>query len=355
MAYEKLFEPIKIGPLELKNRYAYAPANCFYEWTGLMTEKEIAYYTARAMGGPGMIIVGAYLSTKFGIPYMHHPFMFCFDITHAPGLMDLAENIQLGGAKAILQLLPVPGSGGGNWKGVQPVAPSPVPYLEPPGWRAGGEKRKNVAAERIPNSIIRGFREAYPIPRAVTLDEIQTVINENAYACRIAALAGWDGIELHMCHTYFVDSFRNPLSNHRTDKYGGSEENRNRFVVEIIEASIRAAKEENRNMVVGARLSCECGEGGYTFEETKRLALQLQELGLDYCHLTAGRGQPGLESGEDGVYLNHSRNLQKLLKIPVITPTVHDPKLAEEAVVEGRTDMVACARPLMADQNLLAR
>ena len=353
MAYEKLFEPIQVGSVTVRNRYAYAPTNTSYIWKGVMNEQEIAYYTARAMGGTGMVIVGAYLSTKIGQPYIQRPWMFVSDITHVPDLATVAENIQLGGATAVLQLLPFPGSGGRNLSDLQPIAPSPVPYLEPPGWRSGGGKRPNLLAQRLPNSKLGtvGNRAPDTIPREATWGEIQTIISENAYACKLAAWAGWDGIELHMCHTYFVDSFRNPLSNKRTDSYGGSEENRNRLLLEIAETSIRAAREENPNIVIGVRLGAECGPGGYTFEETKRLALQLQEMGIQYHHVTWGVLGPAPHTlpYQDGILLQYGRELKKILKIPVITSAIHDPKLAEQAVAEGQTDMVSTGHMLMAD------
>ena len=82
MAYEKLFEPIQIGSVKIKNRFAYAPTNwIFQNWDGnTMDEEKLAYYTARAMGGIGLMIYGAILSTKFGVPYMQHPWKFCYDI-----------------------------------------------------------------------------------------------------------------------------------------------------------------------------------------------------------------------------------------------------------------------------------
>jgi len=356
MTFEKLFEPIKVGPVTVKNRYAYAPTNTFDNWLGYMSEQEIAYFTARAMGGTGMIIVGAYLSTKFGVPYMQHPWMFCYDITHVPGLSALAKNIRLAGATAILQLLPVPSSLGQNWTGTQPVAPSAVEHIRPKGWLT--PKLGPLIAQRMPNSLLArtvGLGAPNQMPREITLDEIQTVIDENAMACRLAAAAGFDGIELHMCHGYMVDEFRHPIMNRRTDRYGGSEENRNRLLLELAETSIRATKEENPNMVVGIRMGCACGEGGYDFEETKRLALQMQKLGIEYYHVTYAEGGPAPHSVpfQDGILLQFSKELRKILKIPVITSGIHDPKLAEKAVAEGQTDMVSTARCHVADAEFV--
>ncbi len=354
MAFEKLFEPIQVGSLEVKNRYAYAPANTFESWQGIITEQEIAYYTARAMGGTGMVIVGAYLSSRFGVPYCQHPWMYCFDITHLTGLVPLAQNIRLAGAAAICQLLPVPSSLGQNWAGIQPVAPSAVEHIRPKGWlRPTLDK---LIQQRMPNSVVlrtMGQGASNSIPREITFDEIQTVIKENTLACRLAAIAGFDGIELHMCHGYLVDEFRDPRMNKRSDMYGGNEENRNRLLLELAEHGIRAAKEENPTIVIGLRLGCQCGPGGYDFEETKRLALRMQELGVEYFHVTYAEGGPAPHSVpfQDGILLQFGRELKKILKIPVMTSSIHDPKLAEKAVAEGQTDLVSTARCMVADCN----
>lgn len=354
MPYENLMKPIRIGSLEIKNRYAYAPTNhVFYSWNGQMNDQEMAYYTARAVGGTGAIIYGALLSTEFGVPYMQHPWVFCYEMSHVPGLSMFAESIRLAGAQPIIQLLPVPSAGGVNWKGIQPVAPSVGVYP----WVVHVPLFHKLLKKRIPGSWLSknvGGEAPASEAKAVTLDEIKLILKQHAHSCKIATYAGFSGIEVHACHSYFVDSFRDPSINKRTDQYGGNEENRNRFVVEIVEQSIRAAKEENRNMVVGVRLSVECGEGGYSWDETKRLALQLEELGMDYCHLTLGRGQPH-ETHKDGIFIEYGREMKKILKVPVIVPTIHDPDLAEKAVAEGCTDMVALGRPLIADPYYVSK
>jgi 2,4-dienoyl-CoA reductase-like NADH-dependent reductase (Old Yellow Enzyme family) len=345
--FQKLFEPLKIGSTTVPNRYAYAPTNyVFFSWDGMMNEQELAYYTARAMGGTGLIIYGAILSTEFGVPYMQHPWVFCYDMAHVPGLATFADNIRLAGGVPFIQLLPVPSAGGANWKGIQPVAPS----VGVAPWVVNVPIFHKLIEERIKDSWISknvGGEAPASVAREVTYDEIQLILRQHAKGCKIATYAGFAGIEVHACHSYFVDSFRDATINKRKDKYGGSVENRNRFIVELMDASIRAAKEENRNMNVGVRLSVEAKDG-YTWEETKKLALQLQEMGIDFCHITLGRGAAH-ETNRDGILLDYSRDLKKTLKIPVIVPTVHDPRNALQAVSDGSTDMVSLGRPLIAD------
>ncbi len=359
VAYKRLFEPVQIGSVKIKNRFAYAPTNqVFHSWDGnTMNEEELAYYTARAMGGIGLMIYGAILSTEFGVPYMQHPWIFCYDIAHVPGLSILAENIRLAGSVPIIQLLPVPSSGGRNWKGVQSVAPSAVMGKEPP-YR--GLPIGKLIRQRIPNSWSAhnvGGTSDCSMAREITMDEIQRVIKENTHACQLATLAGFDGIELHLCHGYLLSEFRDPRMNKRTDRYGGSEENRHRLLVEITDQAVRAAKGENKNMVVGVRVDDTCQDGGFDFEDTKRLALKLQEAGIEYYHLTYGPdpapGSPESPHPEDGFQLKYAKELKKILKIPVITPSVHDPKLAEQAIAEGWTDIVSNAHQFIADPQFV--
>jgi 2,4-dienoyl-CoA reductase-like NADH-dependent reductase (Old Yellow Enzyme family) len=160
-----------------------------------------------------------------------------------------------------------------------------------------------------------------------------------------------------LCHGYLLGEFRDPRMNKRTDRYGGSEENRHRLLVEITDQAVRAAKGENHNMVVGTRVDITCVDGGFDFEDTKRLASKLQEVGIEYYHLTFGPdfAAGSTESGrpEDGMELKYARELKKILKIPVITPSVHDPKLAEQAISEGWTDMVSNAHQFIADPQFV--
>jgi 2,4-dienoyl-CoA reductase-like NADH-dependent reductase (Old Yellow Enzyme family) len=239
-----------------------------------------------------------------------------------------------------------------GWRGIKPIAPSAglaIPdYADP---------RPKIILNRIPDAWAThniGLTSDYVRARATTIDEIQTVIKENSQASRLAVLAGFEGIELHACHGYWLDSFRDQRANRRKDKYGGTEDNRNRLILEITEAAIGAAKGENPDTVVGVRVSSASGKGGFTFEESKRLALRLQEVGVDYYHVTAGPGQD-IPEKQDGYLLRFSKELKKILKIPVITPSVHDPKLAEKAVAEGWTDMISLARPLMADPEYVSK
>jgi 2-enoate reductase len=357
MAFEKLFEPIRIGSTELENRYAMAPCNfLFQDWTGDITEEDIAYYVARAMGGVSVAIVGAVLTTELGKQVANIPWPYMTGIEHVPGLAMLAESIHVCGSKTFMQILPASGSRGNPMRDdVQPVAPSAGIEYEFSTDQSHGQA-ESILKKRITGRWLKEKYLTHPEPREITVEEMQQLISETAQNAKLAVLAGYDGIELHLCHHYILDQFRDPRFNKRTDKYGGSLENRHRFIMEYADAVIGSLREERSDFTIGVRVGSECGgEGGYTLDETKRLAEQLQELGIDYWHTTIGFPpipDAKMDSKKDGGYLAWSRELKKVLKVPVLTPSVHSPQLAEEAVSKGWTDVVSLGRPLVADPEL---
>jgi len=376
MAYEKLFEEVEICGQKIRNRYVAAPLNflnsSFNGYDGVANEEDIAYNVARAMGGVGLIVYGAVLCTELGIKVQNHIWPFLSNETQVAGFSQMTEAIQFCGAKVVIQVLPASGSRGRPISpGEQAVAPTGgIPY--PWGGVANVTPIGGMLRERLGPWLAKEILEVDP-PRELSFDEIQKIISDTAQSARLAVFAGFDGIELHACHHYLIDQFRDPTLNKRTDKYGGSPENRNRIIVELVDAILKAGKAERPDFIVGVRVGCEQATSfmgapynGYTFEETKALAKQLEAMGLDYFHATIAlppsvRREEGLESkktvlgpeDEDGQLLNYSKELKSVLKIPVMTPYLRNPELAEKAVKEGMTDMVALGRPLMADPEFV--
>lgn len=357
MPYEHLFEPLTIGSTELKNRYVMAPCNfLFTDWTGLITEEDIAYYVARAMGGSSLCIVGAVLCTELGKEVANIPWPYITGIEHVPGLTMLAESIHVAGSKAIIQILPASGSRGNPMRDdVQPIAPSAgIDYVFSTDQSHG--QAEAIIKRRMYGRWLKEKYMAHPTPREITREEMHQLITESAHNAKLAVLSGFDGVELHLCHHYILDQFRDPRFNKRTDEYGGSRENRHRFILEYAEAVIKSLREERRDFTVGVRVGSECGdEGGYTIEDTLWLAEKLQELGIDYWSTTAGFPpipDCRMDSKVDGGFLQWSRKLRDAVKVPILTASVHSPDLAEEAVAKGWTDMIGLGRALVADPDL---
>lgn len=365
MAYEKLFEPIEICGHNIKNRYAAAALNYLNSslnpYDGTVSEEDIAYHVARAVGGVGMIVAGAMCPTQLGVKMKAHPFIHMNHESQVPALYQLTEAVHLAGAKVVVQVLPSMGGRGTPINGEAPVSPTGgIPY---PGSLAN---MFPVVKDRIEKTLGPWFKKrllGVPVPREIKYDEIQTLIAETAENCKLAIWAGFDGVEVHACHHYLVDEFRDPMRNKRTDQYGGSEENRNRLIIELVDAVLKSVKPERKDFMIGVRIGPEQPKvlngveyNGYTWEETKRLAKQLEDLGLDYFHLTLGIPpvEPAFVPQEkDGQLLHYSQELKSILKIPVITPMVHDPDLALKAVSEGMTDMISLGRPFMADPDFV--
>ncbi len=357
MAFDRLFEPIRIGSTELKNRYAMAPCNfLFTDWTGMITEEDIAYYVARAKGGSSVCIVGAILVTELGKKVANIPWPYLTGIEHVPGMAHLAESIHVAGSKAIMQILPACGSRGNPMRDdVQPIAPSEgIEYVFSTDQSHG--QAEGILKNRMTGRWLKEKYLSHPKPREITVGEMEQLIKEAARNAKLAVLAGFDGVEMHLCHHYILDQFRDPRFNKRTDKYGGSLENRNRFIIEYADAVIRSLREERPDFTIGVRVGSECGEtGGYTLDDTLVLAAQLQEMGIDYWHTTIGFPpipDAKMDSKKDGGYLAWSRELKKVLKVPVFTPSVHSPELAEEAIAKGWTDVIGLGRPLVADPDI---
>ncbi len=333
-AFPKLLEPIQIGGMRVKNRIAMAPMGTAFATTdGLFTDQAMAYYAARARGGAGLIIV-----ENVGIDWHRH--------IHAanrpaidtdlplPRLTNLAKTIQKHGAKAIIQLNHSGRSSKSKFSGFQPVAASSMTFGS-------------------------GSTPAGEIPRELGVEEIREVTDLFAQAAVRAKKAGFDGVEIHAAHGYLLAGFLSPYTNKRRDPYGGTLENRARILFEVIE---EVRKCVGRDYIVGCRLNArEFGvEGGLTLEDSRAIAVKLSKW-LDYLHLTVwGYGKESLVNSPEqpGGLLPYCEEIKKAVSIPVLAVGRLTPDAGEKAIRNGRADMIAVARGLLADPeipNLLAR
>jgi len=343
--FRKLFEPIKIGKVEIKNRIAMAPmglAGVFKE-NGSPGRRVIDYLLERARGGIGLIITGNFkVENKINAMIPGHSF-----ISHAvlAPFSELAEAVHAFGSKIFIQL-----SGGmgrvGNPMGSQisycerPPAPSPVPSY----WN--------------PKVICRELKT----------EEVEYIVESFGKAAEICAAAGMDGVEIHGVHEgMLIDQFAIALFNKRTDKYGGDLRGRLRFATEIVK---EIKKKVGKDFPVGLRFSIksyikdwnqgglpdeEFEEKGRDTEEGLEAAKILEEAGYDALDADAGSfeawywAQPPLYQ-KHGLYLPLTGKLRKVVKIPVIVSgRMEIPELAEKAIEEGLADMVALGRGVLAD------
>lgn len=333
---EKLFEPIKIGPVAIRNRVAMAPMVTAYADRGHVSEQQMAYYAARARGGVGLIITEHVLASQWAEDTCSINVMGLYAPSHMPGLCELVETIHAFGAKTFIQMNPGLGVQGSSFRrGVQPSGPSTVGYRARP--------------ETVADNVDFGQYMTGEIPRAMSVAEIEQEQDSFAKAAMMARVVGFDGIEIHAAHGFLLHGFMSSKFNHRTDNYGGSLENRTRFLVELVRKTRAAVGDD---MAVGVRLSAHEPEG-IDYFETKRIVHLLAKERVDYIHIGDGSFEAlnWLLPDRDGTMLEMEKasGFKKGLEVPVMTPSIHDPETAEKAVREGLTDMVSLGRALLAD------
>ena len=354
-AYPELFQPIKIGDCEIKNRIVMAPMNTVMSLDnlGYVNEQILAYYAARAKGGTGLIITECVLGTKLASEFPYTSNLHLFDVTHVPGLDELTETVHAFGSKVFIQLSIGFGRQGHNKQHKSPPAPSPIPYQTDPALMPKKmleflSKNMQVLDPRIPSMAHSAM------PREMTREEIKSEIAEFANSCVLALIAGFDGIELHAPHGYLEHQFLSPRSNKRTDEYGGSLENRMRIVVELYQA-VRA--KIGKAAPVGIRFSGdEHMPDGIHHDELKKVVKRMGELGIDYVHLSDGSYEAlrYFFPDEENLHLvEEAAGFKSQLPphVPVISVSLHDPKNSSQAIREGRIDMVSLGRQMLCDPD----
>ncbi len=322
--FPNLFQPGRIGSLELKNRLVMPPMATNYALKdGTVTDRQIDYYEERSKGGAGLVIVEiSCVDSPVGKGVMRQ---ICIDDDRfIPHLSKLAEAIKRHGAKAAIQVHHAGRQTTAQITGHQPVAPSPVPT-------SGGEQ-----------------------PKELTVSEIAALVTKFAEAAERAKKAGFDGVEIHGAHGYLISQFLSPLSNRRQDAYGGSVENRARFLLEVIEA-IR--KKVGREYPVWCRLSArEIGvEDGITLEETQVVAELAEKAGVDAIHVSAhtvvpARRPPMVQPPCTFVPL--AEGVKKVVSVPVIAVGRIPPELGEGVIGDGKADFISIGKALLADPHL---
>ena len=344
--FKHLLSPIQIKDVEIKNRIAMAPMNTIMSLDnhGYVNEQIMAYYAARAKGGCGLIVTECVLGTQLAAKFPFTSNLHCYDASFAPGLAELAETIHAFGARTFVQMSIGFGRQGHAHDSSHPPAPSAIPYEVIPEHMAGRgfdrllEKNPHLAEGALGH-----------LPYEMSIDEIRAQEDEFAESCIYAIMAQFDGIELHAPHGYLEHQFLSPRSNKRTDLYGGSLENRMRFLVEVY---MKVREAVGHDKVVGMRLSAdEHMPGGNTHEEMVEVARRMAMLGVDYISLSDGSYE-ALDyffPKEDGTMLAEAANFKKAVAVPVMVPSVHDPLKAEKAIASGKTDIVLYGRQMFAD------
>ena len=326
--FPNLFEPGFIGNLWLKNRLIKGPiATGYAAIDGCVTERILEHYKELARGGAGLVITGYAYVDDVASKSMQGQLGVSKN-EHRPGLQLLASTIKANGAKSCLQIAH---TGREKYMAVAPIkAPSQIP------WKA--------------------IAQIAPPPEELTLEEIGEIINSFGDAALKCRDVGFDMVEVHGAHGYLIAGFLSPLNNKRTDCYGGSLENRMRFIIEVVE-NIR--KKVGPTYPLSVKL---CGtdyhEGGITLEETKIVAKALEKAGANLIHL-AGGDHESVQYEQAPMYNPFTTNvwaveqIKRELSIPVaVAGAISTPELAEVVLKEDKADFVVMGRPIVADPYL---
>ncbi len=326
----KLFTPVKIGELEIKNRIVFPPMVSGHAGQdGMVTERHLDWYEARAKGGVGLIIVEFTYVSQRGTA---GPVLLgiCEDAL-IPGLQKLVKKVHEYGTKIFIQLAHSGRQTASAFIGGQlPVAPSAVPC----------PLREPILHE---------------VPRELTTEEIGEIIRQFGEAGRRAKEAGFDGLEIHGAHGYLISEFMSPYVNKRHDAYGGDLEGRMKFPLEVIK-SVR--QKVGQDFPISFRLSGnEYVPDGRTIEESKRVARILEAAGVNCLHVAAGVyesfwSQIPPYGIREGFNADDSAAIRQVVDIPIITVgRIKSPEVAEEILEQGKADMVALGRQLICDPD----
>ena len=329
--FPSLFSPVSINGLALRNRIASTPHSDGMAEDGLVTDRLIAYFQAKAAGGAALIMGPAGCAvhpsspTRAGGLELYRP-------EAVPGLARLVRTVHDAGAAYIPQLTHWGRRGSSGDRPEPLVAPSAIP--EP------------VSGEN---------------PRALGEEEIAMIVAAYAETARRAQEAGADGVDIVAFANHLPDQFWSPLSNRRSDRYGGTLDNRMRFSVEVLEAIRRAV---GRAFVVGVRISGdEFIEGGLGPRELQEIAGRLARTGLlDYLSVSGGAGmtpwaQAAVVPGHwwpQGCYAGYAKAMREIAGgLPILyAGRVVRPEMAERLLADGACDLVAMTRAILADPEL---
>ncbi|MBN1662783.1 MAG: FAD-dependent oxidoreductase [Deltaproteobacteria bacterium] len=324
--YKMLFQPINIGKMQLKNRIVLPPMGTAYSEAGIIGRRIIDYYEARAKGGTGLIIVEG---TGPGEWCRGPNQVGLGDDKYLPGWEKLVKAVHKHGAKIAVQL-----------------------------HHAGYEVKNGEYVQVSPSAVAspgRMIGVGGRLPHELTVEEIEEIIRCFADSTRRARDVGVDGVEIHGAHQYLVASFLSSSSNKRKDKYGGSLENKARFLVEITEAMKAAA---GADYPIWPRLNVmEYGiENGITIEETLEVVPMAVKAGACAVHASAYAAFSHITKAplpdKAAFLVPLAEAVKKVTTVPVMAVGRLDQETGEKVLREGKADLIAIGRRLIADPEL---
>ena len=335
--FPNVFSPFRFGNVEVKNRIEVAPAiPCLATPDGFVTREMIEYYKGLARGGAGIVTIG---DTAIDFEYAkdHEHEINLGDDKVIAGLSTLVEAIHRYGAKASIEV-----NHGGRFaeprtlNGRSPIAPSPIPSETAIMW-----------------ARMHGTELNYQVTE-MTQEHIDMVVEHYAAACHRCLLAGMKMILLHGAHGHMLAQFTSPYSNKRTDGYGGSLKNRARFAIEVLSAIRRKV---GQKLAIEYRVSAdELVPEGMHEDETIEFVKMIDDK-IDLLHVSAGLLTNPMTIPHmiqptyfpRGYNVHYAEKFKKVLKVPITTVGSIDMEMADKLIGEGKCDVVAMVRPIIAD------
>jgi 2,4-dienoyl-CoA reductase-like NADH-dependent reductase (Old Yellow Enzyme family) len=329
-----LFTPYTLRGVTLPNRVWMAPM-CQYSApaegaaTGAPTDWHLQHYGARAIGGPGLILVEATAVVPEG------------RIT--PYDLGIWNDTQVEAHRRITSFL----DEHGVVPGIQ-LAHAGRKASTDKEFRGGAPLTRDTLGWQPVAPSALAFDEGQPVPHELTAEEIRGVVDAFVAAARRSVAAGYRVLEVHAAHGYLVHEFLSPLSNHRTDGYGGSFENRARLAVQIADA-VRAAVPEETAVFFRVSATDWAEPEGWTADDTVRLAALLKEHGVDLLHVSSGGTLPHARiPAEPGYQVPFAARVRRETGLPTAAVgLITEPEQAEKILAGGEADAVALGRELL--------
>jgi 2,4-dienoyl-CoA reductase-like NADH-dependent reductase (Old Yellow Enzyme family) len=326
-----LFEPLTLRRVTLRNRIVVSPMCEYSSRDGFANDWHLVHLGSRAVGGAGAVLTEAAAVTADG--RISPADLGIYDDCHVEMLARIFHFVEAQGAVPGMQLAHAgrKASTAEPWHGGGPVA------VEDGGWTP------IWAPSALP------FRDGWQTPRAMSADDIRGVIDAFAAAARRLLAAGGRIVEVHAAHGYLLHEFLSPLSNHRSDAYGGSFANRARLVYEVVDA-VRAVWPDDRPLFV--RISAtDWTEGGWTVEDSVALARELARRGVDLIDCSTGGNVPHAKIPlGPGYQVPFAERVRRDAGIATgAVGLITEPAHAEEILQRGQADAIVVARQWLRD------
>jgi 2,4-dienoyl-CoA reductase-like NADH-dependent reductase (Old Yellow Enzyme family) len=326
-----LFAPLELGNITLPNRIVVSPMCQYSAEDGFANDWHLVHLGSRATGGAGLVITEAMAVTPEG--------------RISPRDLGLWKEEHIAPLKRIVDFL----HGQGAFAGVQLAHAGRKASMSPPweGERIATAEEGGWDDVLAPSAV--PFAPHYNLPKELTADGIERIVDAFAQAAHRALLAGFDVVEIHAAHGYLLHQFLSPLSNHRSDQYGGSLENRMRLVIRVVDA-VRARWPEEKPLFV--RISAtDWADGGWNIQGSIALATQLRLRKVDLIDISSGGLVPGVKIPVGPGYQTHfSEQIRRNTGIKTgSVGMITEPAQADHILRTGQADLVLIAREFLRD------